>query len=155
MFLPNIHRTQAAVSVYSRHPVTPPAATEWCRLMLDDVICSVRRTRRLTMGMTQQFSRFCPWCLWHLTLTFKLVRARLQTRLLCKFGANPFSRFRDIWLTNKQTISQTKHPKTEPYLRAVKAKVHYTSWFAASSELAPNMFGASSELASVMEFGFK
>jgi len=26
--------------------------------------------------------------------------------------------------------------------------------FAASSELTPNMFGASSELASVMEFGF-
>jgi len=27
--------------------------------------------------------------------------------------------------------------------------------FGASSELAPNIFGASSELASVMEFGFK
>jgi len=36
----------------------------------------------------------------------------------------------------------------------VKAKFHYTSWLGASSELAPNMFGASSELASVMEFGF-
>jgi len=36
----------------------------------------------------------------------------------------------------------------------VKAKFHYTSWFGASSELTPNMFGASSELASVMEFGF-
>jgi len=35
-----------------------------------------------------------------------------------------------------------------------KAKFHYASWFGASSELAPNMFEASSELASVMEFGF-
>jgi len=31
--------------------------------------------------------------------------------------------------------------------------LHY-SWFGASSELAPNMLGASSELASVVEFGF-
>ena len=36
----------------------------------------------------------------------------------------------------------------------LKAKFHYASWFGASSELAPNMFEASSELASVMEFGF-
>ena len=34
-----------------------------------------------------------------------------------------------------------------------KAKFHYASWFGASSELAPNMFEASSEPASVMEFG--
>ena len=33
-------------------------------------------------------------------------------------------------------------------------KFHYISWFGGSSELAPNMFGASSEPASVMEFGF-
>ena len=36
----------------------------------------------------------------------------------------------------------------------LKAKFHYASWFGASSELAPNMFGTSSEPASVMEFGF-
>jgi len=35
----------------------------------------------------------------------------------------------------------------------LKAKFHYASWFGASSELAPNMFGTSSEPASVMEFG--
>jgi len=37
------------------------------------------------------------------------------------------------------------------------AKFHYASWFGAGSERhepASNMFGASSELASVMEFGF-
>jgi len=47
-----------------------------------------------------------------LTLTFKLIRARDQTRLPCEFGANPFSGSRDISYTNKK--SQTV-PKTEPY----------------------------------------
>ena len=42
-------------------------------------------------------------------------------------------------------------PSPEP--TTVKAKFHYASWFGASSELTPNMFGASSEPASVMEFG--
>ena len=36
-----------------------------------------------------------------MTLTFKLVRARDQTRLPCEFGANPFSGFRDISYTQK------------------------------------------------------
>ena len=46
--------------------------------------------------------RFCPWWPWPLTLTFKLVRARNQTHLLCKFGANPFSSCGDISYTNKK-----------------------------------------------------
>jgi len=37
------------------------------------------------------------------TLTFKLVRARDQTRLPREFGANPFSGSRDISCTNKET----------------------------------------------------
>jgi len=36
----------------------------------------------------------------------------------------------------------------------VKVKFHYTSWFGAGSEPVRSLFGASSELASVMEFGF-
>jgi len=40
--------------------------------------------------------------LWPLTLTFKLVRARDQTRLPCEFGANPFSGSRDIRGTKKK-----------------------------------------------------
>ena len=36
----------------------------------------------------------------------------------------------------------------------VKEKSHYTSWFRAGSEQAPNGFGASFEPASVIEFGF-
>jgi len=39
--------------------------------------------------------------IWLLTLTFKLLRAREQTRLPCEFGANPFSGSRDISYTNK------------------------------------------------------
>ena len=51
------------------------------------------------------FLSFVPgdFDLWPLTLTFKFVRARDQTRLRCKFGANLFSRSRDIWATNKMT----------------------------------------------------
>jgi len=40
--------------------------------------------------------------LWPLTLTFKLVQAKDQTRLPCESGANPFSNSRDIWFTNKK-----------------------------------------------------
>jgi len=38
-----------------------------------------------------------------LTLTFKHVQARDQTRLPSEFGANPFSGSRDISYTNKKT----------------------------------------------------
>ena len=50
--------------------------------------------------------------LWPLTLTFKLLRARDQTRLPCEFGANPFGGSRYILHTDKKL--QTA-PKTEPY----------------------------------------
>jgi len=55
------------------------------------------------MGITQLFSGFVPGYLdlWPFTLTFKLLRARVQTRLACEFGANPSSGSRDIWGTNK------------------------------------------------------
>jgi len=53
------------VTMLSRHPVIPGShgmVAEWSRVMLH-VICSVRRTpyNTLSMGITQQFSRFCPW----------------------------------------------------------------------------------------------
>ena len=103
MFLRNIHRTQAAVSVYCRHPHNPLAATQWCRL-LPSAAYGVRRTPyyALSMGMTQQFFVFCPWWSWPLTLAFKLVRARDQTRLHCKLDANPFIHSGDISVTNKK-----------------------------------------------------
>jgi len=52
-----------------------------------------------------------------LTLTFKLVRARDQTRLPCEFSENPFSGSRDIFHT--QTKKSQTALKTEPYLCAV------------------------------------
>ena len=56
-------------------------------------------------------------------------------------------------------VYQVIYAKVLPQVRAfecknslLKGEFHYTSWFGASSKLAPNMFGASSEPASVMEF---
>jgi len=45
---------------------------------------------------------FSPWWPWPLTLTFKLIWARDQTRLPYKFGTNPFSSSPDISYTNKK-----------------------------------------------------
>jgi len=58
--LPDIDSMQAAVSMHSHHPFTPPAATEWTRLL--PVFCSVRRRpyNALSMGVTQQFFVFVP-----------------------------------------------------------------------------------------------
>jgi len=53
-------RMEAAVSVHSRQS---PAATQCSRLLLDDVICSVRRTRRLTMHC--QYGGKPLWWPWH------------------------------------------------------------------------------------------
>ena len=55
-------------------------------------------------------------------------------------------------VNSQRRLSRLCTPVT-PRPCPVKAKFHYTSWFRPSSELAPNMFGANSELASVMEFG--
>ena len=57
------------------------------------------------------------WCffvpddfdLWSLTLTFKLVRARNQTRLPCEFGANPFSSSRNISQAYKKVRDSAKN----------------------------------------------
>jgi len=48
-----------------------------------------------------------------LTLTFKLVRARDQTRVPYEFGANPFSGSGDISYTKEKVTDSAK--KTEPY----------------------------------------
>jgi len=58
-------------------------------------------------------SVFCPWWPWPLTLIFKLVWARDQTRLPCQFGANPFSDS-PIYFTHKQKTTDWRHKKTEP-----------------------------------------
>jgi len=53
------HRQHALPS-----PPSPTAATEWCRLRLDDddVICSVRDALQHTVNRDDaHVSRFCPW----------------------------------------------------------------------------------------------
>jgi len=57
---------------------------------------------------------FCPWWPWPLTLTFKLVRVRDQTRLPREFVANPFSSSRDISYTNKK-LEQRCFSKHKPH----------------------------------------
>jgi len=51
------------------------------------------------------------------TMTFKLIRARDQTRLHCEFGANPFSGSRDISYTTKKQTDGTKK-QNNPQLTA-------------------------------------
>jgi len=64
----------------------------------------------LLMEMTQQIFRFfLSLVTLPLTLTFKIVWARDQSCLPFKFGTNPFSRSRDIWVTNKMTNKQKSH----------------------------------------------
>jgi len=62
--------------------------------------------------------------LWPLTLTFKLVRARDQIRLLCEFGANPFSVSGDISYTNKKFTDGAKNRTLRSSLHVVKGLLH-------------------------------
>ena len=111
--LPNINRTQAA------EITSPPAATEWSRLLLRDVICKDRVTvchaAEWTIpslpGVMGVHSAFLSL----VTLTFDL---DIQTHL--SEGPNTsslwiwrksFSGFRDIWFTNKQTKQVTDSAK--------------------------------------------
>jgi len=57
-----------------------------------------------------------------LTLTFKLVRARDQTRLSCELGANPFSSSRDISYRNKKT--QTDGAKNRTFHTSLRAVIN-------------------------------
>jgi len=80
---------QAAVSVHSCQPpccdgMVPSAAG---RRHLQRAVYTMPYNA-LSMGMKTPLVT--------LTLTFKLVRARDQTCLLCEFGANTFSRSQDI-----------------------------------------------------------
>jgi len=57
------------------------------------------------------------------TLTFKLVQAMDQTRLLCEFGANPFSGSRDISYTKKRQTDGAKNRTFHSSLHAAKTKM--------------------------------
>jgi len=89
------YKTQTAHKLPSAcTPITPspPTATEWTRFL--PVFCSVRR-RPYNEDDSAVFC-FLFLVTLTLTLTFKLVPTRNQTRLHCKFDANPFSRSADI-----------------------------------------------------------
>jgi len=59
---------------------------------LRDVICNEAAPFRPHRGSVLSAQRvFCPWRPWPLTLTFKLIRPKYQTRLPCEVGATPFS----------------------------------------------------------------
>jgi len=55
-----------------------------------------------------------------LTLTFKLIRARDETRLPCEFGANLFSDSRDISYIKKKVTDSAKNRTLRSSLRVVK-----------------------------------
>jgi len=69
--------------------------------------------------------RVLSWWSWPLTLTFKLVRARDQTRLPCEFGTNPFTGSHDdsgdISFTNKKLTDSAKNRSLHSLLHVVKA----------------------------------
>ena len=72
-----------------------------------DVLRNINRTQAAERADKYCFVPDDPE-LWPLTLTFKVVRARNQTRLSCEFDSNPFSRSQDIWGTSKQSHSAKK-----------------------------------------------
>jgi len=97
---PTINHMQATTWINIAHTVcalpSPPAATQWSSLLLHNVICS----ERIIMHFQSGGNLF--WWPWPLTLTFKLVWERDQTRLPCEFSANPFSGPRNISQTKKK-----------------------------------------------------
>jgi len=66
-----------------------------------DVLPNINRTQAAERAKNAVFV-FGDLDLWHLTLTFELVRARDQASLPYEFGANRFSGSRYISYTNKK-----------------------------------------------------
>jgi len=64
---------------------------------------------------------------WRLTLTFKLVRARNDTRLFCEFGANPFSGSWEVSYTSKKVADSAKNRTLRSSPRAIKMIAKPTS----------------------------
>ena len=57
------------------------------------------------------------------TLKFKLIRARDQTRLDCEFGGNPFNGSRDISYTNKKVTDSAKEPYANARNRTLRSSL--------------------------------
>jgi len=106
------NRTQAAVNVHCRHPVSHGGHT----MESSAAACSVQPTAHaspyhaLSMGMTRQLFVFCPRRSWR-PLTFDLrIRTRQEfctVHLTAKFHHPTFNRLEVIVRTNKLTNKQT------------------------------------------------
>ena len=104
---PNIHctssqKSKVPITMCSRHPFPrQPRNGPICYCTLFATYGALLTVHCL-LEWCIQFFQFCTWWPWPLTLTFKLVQARDQSRLLCEFSTNAFSGSGDIWGTNKQ-----------------------------------------------------
>jgi len=92
----------------------PSNSSEWGTKHVFRVNLLQIRSARKNGGFSQmsRFQRHLPktpifslWWPWPLTLIFKLIQARDQTRLPCEFGTNPVSSSRDISYTSKKSHS--------------------------------------------------
>jgi len=110
------------VTVQSRHPVTPGGHG----MVPSAAACYLHVRRILSIGMTQQFSVFCPWWSWPSTFNLDIQtcpseRPNVASLWIWRKSVQPFL----IYLIHKQTQTNkqqevTDSAKTEPYLRAVK-----------------------------------
>jgi len=111
--LPNIDRTQAP-------EITPSsdANTQWCHPLLLHAVCSERIPFVCCRGGDGRAKcSFCTWWHWRLTLTFKLIQVRDQTRPPSEFAANAFSGSQGISCTNKKHNEEvTDSPKNRTLL---------------------------------------
>jgi len=127
--LPNINRMQAT-AIIPRQRLNDPI----CCCVTLSVASAFHSVSAGSDGSTQHV--FCPWWPWPLTLTFKLVRVREQTRLPCEFGTNPFSGSRDIWFTNKikkqKVTDSTKNRTLRSLLRVVIKRKAVTTGYKTS-----------------------
>jgi len=116
------------------HPI--PAAMDWSRLLLHDVICSecvpFRRCRGV-IGVHSVFLSLVTFDLW--PWHYLTCPSEDQTCLPCEFGAKPFSRSRDIWFTTKKQTKKSDSAKkrTLRSLLCVVKKINTTKNFNAGT----------------------
>ena len=94
--------------LHARCPSCHPTNTvkPFKELQTEDVLSNSNRIQAAERAEKCRLLSLLPW---PLTLTFKLVRARDQTRLPCEFGTNPFSSSQDISYTNKKSERQKQN----------------------------------------------
>jgi len=94
---------------HRQHRLNVNVNVTYVKLEAKDVLPNINCTQAAERA---EKCRFCPWWPWPLTLTFKLVRVRDQTRHPYEFGANPFSSSGDISYTNKKPQNDGANNRT-------------------------------------------